>query len=230
LEFKVTAKLNGPYDYGTLGYFAGKIAEDGVPVFSGIPPSVSWDELKFLGSSAATSGGVALYHVIGVTPEASTGEAAFGPRKKRDWPTFEFGEKELRETEESLSKATAREVDIVIFGCPYASIGEIRSIARLLAGKKLKSGVELWILTSSMFRIYAERMGYLQTIEASGARLLSEMCPVLLPQDFLKERGYKTMATDSAKMTFYVAQDQDASPYYGSLERCIEAATTGIWR
>jgi predicted aconitase len=79
----VNATLNHLHDYGTLGYFIGKIAEDKVPVFFGIPHSVHWDELKHLGAAVATSGSVALFHVIGVTPEALTEEAAFGPRRKK---------------------------------------------------------------------------------------------------------------------------------------------------
>jgi len=228
LKISVTAKLKEPHDYATLGHFAGKVAEDRVPVFTGIPPSVSWDDLKLMGAAAATSGSISLYHVVGITPEAPTEEAAFGPKKPSE--IFEFGEKELRETEESLSKATAREVDMVIFGCPHASIGEIRDIARLLSGKKLKSGVELWILTPRMIGVYAEKMGYLNVIKEAGGRILCDSCPICMSQGFLKERGHKIVATNSAKMTYYIYPHQGLLPYYGSMERCVEAAISGIWR
>ncbi|MBA7560801.1 hypothetical protein ES708_02432 [subsurface metagenome] len=230
LKILVTARLKDSHDYGTLGYFIGRVAEDKVPVLTGIPPSVSGDELKQLGAAAATSGSVALYHAVGVTPEAPTEEAAFGPKKAKDWQTVEFSEKELRETEELLSKATSREVDLVVFGCPHASIGEIRGIARLLSGKKLKSGVELWILTSRMVRTYAEKMGYLNIIETARARIVCETCPADMPSGFLKECGHKTAATNSAKMSYYIITAQDILSYFGSTERCVEAATSGIWR
>ena len=230
LEISVTAKLKDIHDYGTLGYFTGKIAEDRVPVFTGISPSVSLDELKMMGAGAAASGSVALYHIVGVTPEAPTKEAAFGLKKKKDWQTFEFGEKELQETEELLSRATAREIDLVVFGCPHASIGEIREVARLLSGKKLKSGVELWVFTFGVMKSYAEKMGYVDIIEAAGARVLCETCPSAMPRGFLTEHGLKTAATNSAKMTYYMSGQQDVLSHYGSTERCIEAATSGSWR
>jgi len=231
LKILVTAKLKHLHDYGTLGYFAGKIAEDKIPVFAGIPPAVSWDELKLLGAAAATSGSVALYHVSGVTPEAPTEEAAFGGKRSKDWQTFEFGERELRETEESLSKATAREIDVVTLGCPHASITEVRDIAELLSGKRLKSGVELWIATSRMVKAYAEVMGYTDIIEASGAKIVCDVCPASIARKFSKDTRPRAIATNSAKMTYYMSlYSTNILPYYGSLERCIEAGTTGLWR
>jgi len=231
LRVLVTAKLNHLHDYGTLGYFTGKIAEDRVPVFIGIPPSVTWDALKQLGAAAAISGSVTLYHAVGVTPEAPTEEAAFGGKKAKDWQTIEFGEKELRENEELLSKATVREVDIVMLGCPHASITELREIARHLSGKKVKSGVELWISTSRMVKDYAEAMGYINTIEASGAKVICNACPHTVSAGFLENLGPRVVATNSAKMTLScIAEGQDVLPYYGSLERCIAVAISGIWR
>lgn len=230
LRILVTARLREPHDYGTLGYFIGKIAEDKVPVLIGIPPSVSLDELKLLGAGAATSGSVAMYHAVGITPEAPTDEAAFGPRKIKDLQTFEFSTKELRETEELLSTAKAREVDLVIFGCPHASIGELREIARLLSGKRLKTGMELWISTSRMVKTYAEVMGYKNIIEESGAKLICNTCPISLYRISSKYLGLRIAATNSAKMAFYFPQGKDVLMHYGSLERCIEAAISGVWR
>jgi len=94
----------------------------------------------------------------------------------------------------------------------------------------LKSGVELWILTSPMVMSYAERMDYLDIVKTAGARVLCETCPSPMPRGLLKERGHKTAATNSAKMPFYLAGAQDILSYYGSMERCVEAAVSGIWR
>jgi len=234
LKVVVTTRLDSPHDYGTLGYFTGKIVEDKIPVFIGIPPNVSWDALKQLGAAAATSGSVALYHVVGVTPEAPTEEAAFGGKKIRGRQTLEFGERELRETKESLSKATTSEVDLVVLGCPHASITELGEIARLLSGNKLKSGVELWVTTSRVVKTYAEMMGYINIIEASGAKVICNACPAAMSKELVKDLRPKTIATNSAKLTYYITmyatKGQDVLPYYGTLERCVEAAVIGKWR
>jgi predicted aconitase len=230
LRILVKAELKDLHDYGVLGYFTGKVAKDKVPALINLPPSVSWDALAFFGAATATSGSVSLYHMIGITPEAPTEEAAFGTRRIKDFPTFEFGEKELRETEESLSKATTREVDIVILGCPHASIGEMKALAQLLSGKRVHSGVEFWILTTEMVRSYAERMGYVHSIEKAGGRVLSGTCPINMPPGLLKKQGHRTVATNSAKMAYYIIGVQGLLPYYGSTQRCVEAAISSVWR
>ena len=229
LEISVKVKLNDLHDYGTLGYFTGSLAEDRVPVFTGLPSSVTWDELKFLGASAATSGSVALFHVVGVTPEAPTKEAGFGSKKMNDWPKYEFGEKELRETEALISKASGREIDLVVLGCPFVSIKEFKKIAQLLSGKKIKSSVEFWVLSCRMMRDYAEVMGYLSIIETSGAKVMCEVCPSTLPRGLLKEHGHKTAVTNSAKIAYYMAGGQGVLSHYGSMEKCVEAAISGFW-
>jgi len=230
LEIVVTTELHGIADYGTLGEFVGKVAVDKVPVLTGILPSVSWDELNQMGAQACTSGNVALFHIVGVTPEAPTKEAAFGPKKPGTWEKIEFGKKELRENEESLSKATGNDIDLVMFGCPHGSIQQLRELARLLEGKRLKSGVELWVTTSRIMRTYAENMGYVEAIEASGARVISDVCPNYIAEENLVKHGPRTVATDSARITFYMPPIQGALAHYGSTERCVETAISGVWR
>ena len=230
LEIVVTTELNGIADYGALGEFVGKVSEDKVPVLTGLPPTVSWDELSLMGAQVCTSGDVTLFHAVGVTPEAPTREAAFGPKKPGTWEKHEFGKKELRETEESLSKATTNDVDLVMFGCPHGSIEQLKLIARLLDGKKLKPGVELWVTTSHILRTYAANMGYVKTIEASGARVLADVCPNYIAEENLVKHGPRTVATDSARITFYMPPIQGAMAHFGSTERCVEAAISGKWR
>jgi len=66
--------------YPVLGHWIGKIAPDRVPVVEGLAVPPTEDQLKALGAAAASSGAVALFHIIGVTPEAPTREAAFQGR------------------------------------------------------------------------------------------------------------------------------------------------------
>jgi predicted aconitase len=69
-------------DYGTLGYFAGKIAGQDTPVFVGLPNNPTLEDLKALSAALAASGAVSMFHAVGVTPEAPTVEAAFGGLQK----------------------------------------------------------------------------------------------------------------------------------------------------
>src|SRR5215216_3898348 len=63
--------------FPVLGHFVGKVARDRIPVIEGMDITPNEDQLKALGAAAASSGAVAMFHMIGVTPEASTRESAF---------------------------------------------------------------------------------------------------------------------------------------------------------
>jgi len=213
----VEAELDGIDDYGSLGYWVGKIVESKVPVFTGIPQNVTIDQLKMLGAALASSGSVALFHIVGVTPEAPTLEAAFGGRQPE--LVLEFGKNQLSESQNSLNKQQGQEISLVAIGCPHAS---------MLVNKKLHAGVELWVITAIPNKAYAERCGYKAVIEAAGGRLVSDTCPILSPMAYVaKEKGYSAIATNSAKLAHYAPGQWALPTYYGSVERCINAALTG---
>ncbi|HYE81634.1 MAG TPA: aconitase X catalytic domain-containing protein [Clostridia bacterium] len=222
----VTAELNGIEDYGSLGYWVGRIVESKVPVLTGIPKDASIDQLKMLGAALASSGSVALFHAVGITPEAPTVEAAFGGRQPEQ--VLEFGKDQLLEGHNSLNKHQGQEIKLVTIGCPHASISEIETIAKMLENKKLHNGVDLWVITAVPNKAYAERCGYKGIIEAAGGHLVSDTCPILSPMVYVaKERGYSAIATNSAKLAHYAPGQWALPTYYGSVERCINAALTG---
>ncbi|MBS3970557.1 MAG: aconitase X catalytic domain-containing protein, partial [Clostridia bacterium] len=64
-------------NFAVLGYLVGEIAKDRIPVLKGIPSWVSGDHLKAFCAAIASSGAVALFHMIGITPEALDEKAAF---------------------------------------------------------------------------------------------------------------------------------------------------------
>lgn len=215
-------------DYATLGYFIGKIAQDRVPIITGIPHSISQDEIIYLGTPLGVTGSVSLYHIVGVTPEAPTEEEASGFRKITSSDTFEFGSRELKDTEDSLSTINPESADLAILGCPHASITQLREYAKALAGRKVKSEAEIWILTNSAIKKYAKDIGISDIIERTGARLVSNTCPGAMTPYFFNDRGYSKVATNSAKMVYYLSTAKDVPCYYGSMDKVIEALTRKI--
>jgi predicted aconitase len=95
------------------------------------PPSQ--DDAKQLCAALATSGGVSMCHIIGITPEAPTLAAAFQDDVTDGF--ISFAEDTLRETYRSLRNHTGDEIDSVILGCPHASIREIAEFAALLRSR-----------------------------------------------------------------------------------------------
>ncbi len=229
LLVKVKTRLRGISAYGTLGYFTGKLAERGAPVFEGIPPDVTDDELKMLAAALASSGAVALFHVVGVTGEAPTRATAFRGRKVRR--VLEYGGSEEAKTARSLTKTDRHEVEWVVLGCPHFSISEFRQLARLLEGKRVHPDVILWVNTSVPVAHYARRLGYAQVIEAAGAQIVCEVCPCHTPsQAFAQKRGISTIMTNSAKMAHYAAGQFGLLPQYADTLQCTQAALDGKWR
>ncbi|RLF82645.1 hypothetical protein DRN48_08845 [Thermococci archaeon] len=186
----VEAKLEYQSDYGALGYTVGKLVKNKIPFFRGIPDNVDTDQLKSLGAAMAASGAVALYHVENVTPDADK-------VNKNGLEKITITDEDLKETYEKLN--TGEDPDIIIIGCPHASIREIRRIADKLQGKKVRK--PLWICTSRVIRDLAEKIGLLDVIEKAGANIVADTCMVVAP---IEKMGYKTTAVNSGKAANYL--------------------------
>jgi predicted aconitase len=209
-------------DVGALGWLVGKAARNRVPYFFGLEEACSGDAapffLKALGAAMAASGAVALYHVAGVTPEADQ-PGILAP----DHETYVVDD--LQPAYAALnSDAPENGIDLVWFGCPHAGQEEMAEVVRLLAGRRVKAA--LWITTAREVREQAEARGLVAAVEASGGRVVADMCVVVAP---MQELGFRTLATPSAKGATYVPSHAGLRVRYGTVEQCVEAAVTGVW-
>jgi len=110
----------GITEWGMLGYFAGSLAGEERPVITGDIGRPDLVGLKHIGAAAATSGGVELYHIPGITPEAPTLEAAFGPAGVPG--AVRYGPDQRSAVYADLNSCgTSADVDFVLLGCPHAS-------------------------------------------------------------------------------------------------------------
>jgi len=212
-------------DWGLLGYYAGEVVGERVPVLSGIHHTPNMYRVKHFGAAAASSGGVEMYHIPGITAEARTVEEAFGKNKPQF--SFKFGKAERQKAYDHLNvSARDTNVDFIMLGCPHASIEQVWEITKLLKGKRINSSTQLWIFTPRAIRQLADRNGYTKIITDAGGVLMSDTCPAIgqvLP------KGTKVVATDSAKQAHYLPAIMGVQTWFGSLEDCINAAITGKW-
>lgn len=212
-------------DWGMLGYFAGDLVQEERPVVTGDIAIPELADLKHFGAAAASSGGVELYHIPGITPEAPTVEAAFGPRPVPEAVTY--GPRERRRMYETLnSQGQSTDVDFILLGCPHASIEQVCRAAKALEGRRLNSSTQLWIMVPRALKAIADRSGYTEIIERAGGRLLADSCPAMSRS---APEGTKVFATDSAKQAHYLPAILGIEAWFGTLEDCIEAAVTGRW-
>ncbi len=189
IKVEVDVDLDFNSDFGALGWHIGKQVKNKKPYFTGIK-NANTDQLKALGAAMAASGAVALYHVEDLTPEADLVNS-------KDLETISFGKKEKKETYEKLN--TGKKPDIVIFGCPHASLREISALADKVSGKKLKKPV--WICTSRVVKEASERMGYNEIIAKAGGSVVADTCMVVSP---IEQMGYKTTGVNSGKAANYL--------------------------
>jgi predicted aconitase len=181
--------------------------------------------LKHFGAAAASSGGVELYHLVGLTPEARSYEEAMGGHNPV--ATFNFGETERRQAYEDLNlTGRERQVDFVMLGCPHYSVEQVWQAAKLLKGRRVNPGTSLWIFTPRALKEIADRMGYTDVITEAGAVLMTDTCPALA---MLMPKGARVAASDSAKQAHYMPSILGVQTWFGTQEECIEAAVTGRW-
>jgi predicted aconitase len=210
-------------DWGMLGYFIGYTVEENIPVLTGAIRQADPLRHKHFGAAAASSGGVEMYHMVGVTPEAESLEMALGGRKPV--VTIQYGDKERRRVYETLNaNGRDKNVDYVMLGCPHASIDQFREVARLLDGRKIKT--HLWMFTSRAVKTVADVSGFTKKIEESGGLVMTDTCSAIARA---VPKGTKVVALDSAKQTHYLPAMVDVEAWFGTTEDCINAALTGRW-
>lgn len=223
---EVTTEVDSVMDWGLLGYYLGEIVGEGIPVIGGVSSTPNLVKLKHFGAAAASSGGVEMYHIPGVTAEARSVEEAFGNRKRIGSLTYGPAERALA-YEQLNATATDTDVDMVMIGCPHATLDQIRDVCRLLDGRKVHDGTALWVFTPRAIRLVAEKSGYQEQLARAGAVLMSDTCPAI--GRFVPD-GAKVVVTDSAKQAHYLPAIMGIQCWFGDLRDCVEAAVSGQWK
>ena len=215
---KVEADIKSDFEYQLLGYMGKKIGP-GIPVFTGLPTPITPEAFMNLGAQLNTSGAYGMFHVLGVTPEAPTMEAAFGGKEPKRIVTIT--NEDLQDILSQISEPGDQKIDFAMFGCPHFTLRQVQIIAERIQGKKL--AVEMWILTSSHTKEMAQRMGLLEVIREAGGEIVSDTCP---DQPCWHYLSGKTGITDSPKCAYYPKR-RGLNFIIRDLETCIDAALRG---
>lgn len=209
-------------DWGALGGVLGRLAGNywQVPVVEGLDRAPTSDELKHLGAAMASFGSTALFHLVGVTPEAHTLGDVGGDR----FPIAQrIGEVDIRALKKSY--ATDKGIDVVVFSAPQLSLYELRELSALCQGRKFRR--PLLAVTSPQVKPDCDRFGYTEIIEAAGGTVLSGMC---FYQSYAREmsetKGWKRLATNSAKLV-NILGGYGYIPMLATMQACVEAAESG---
>ena len=217
---QLTLKPTGD-QFALLGYLTGYLANDRIPVLTGIPAWVTPDQLKAFCAAAASSGAVAMFHMVGITPEApDLNRALQGQTPEK---TIVLTDQMLAETREKLTHPQGDRIDGVLIGCPHASAPEIMEIARLMAGKKVAPDKELWIYTSHTVYHWLEQTDVLDILRESGVKIIRDTCFI---NTDLSGWGFHQVMTNSAKYAHYMPSRTGLGVIFADLEQCINTAVT----
>jgi hypothetical protein len=208
-------------EWGALGGVIGRLAGNywAVPVVEGLEGAPTSDALKHFGAAMASYGSIALFHLVGITPEAQRLADVADPAL----PAMRV----TRADVEALIGATRKDgpIDVVVFSAPQLSLLEMRALAEECDGRRFR--VPLLAVTSPQVKPDADRMGYTRAIESAGGTVLSGMC---FYQSYAREiaeaNGWKRLATNSAKMV-NILGGYGYVPMLASMQACLDAAETG---
>ncbi|WP_297067858.1 aconitase X catalytic domain-containing protein [Thermococcus sp.] len=186
----VQAEVKTFVDYAALGYHLGRALGNDVPYLRGIKPEKT-EFLKEMGAAMAASGSIALYHVEGETPEY---RGAIVDRLE----TVSVEDSDIKAVKEAFSDDWG-DIDMILVGCPHASLREIKEIVDILRTRRRPLKVPLFITASRAVKALADAFGYTDTVERYNGRIIADSCFVVSPI----KGWYRGIATNSGKSAFY---------------------------
>ncbi len=226
------AQLASDVLYPLLGYVVGERTGTLVPVIVGLPDRVDEDRLKALGAAAASSGAVALFHVVGVTPEAGTLDDAL----QGSAPLIEVDVTpiEILAARSALNATSGRALSAVSVGTPHFSIDEFKALRGLLSGRAVSDGVRFYASTGRQTLAQLDEAGWTAELEGLGVTIVTDTCTYVRPFfDF----GAGLTMTNSAKWAYYAPMTVGAEVMLAGLAECVESAIAGtvvlddgLWR
>jgi hypothetical protein len=227
---RLDASLDDLADWGAIGKLVGESHQNyyAVPVFSGVKRPPLADELKHLGCALASYGSMGMFHMVGVTPEAPSVEAALGGNMPTDTMTV---------TDASLERVYAgydlkdRSATLVVFSGPQLSLFEMKSLAEAFAGRKVHPGTQVFVTTSNGVKSAAQKLGYLAALEAAGVKVLEGVCFYILQNlsQMRAKNGWTNMVSNSAKIVNIIGAHR-FNTILRRTQDCVDIACSGELR
>ena len=207
--------------FPVLGHLVGQWCGGRIPVVVGVP-SATEDQLKAFGAASASTGAVALFHVVGITPEAPTRAAAFGDRTPQQVLSVDVDD--LRRAWSELCTRRDGALGAVCIGTPHFSIAEFHTLAGMLQGRSVNAATPLYVNAGRWVYGEIERSGLADVLAAAGVRVVTDTCtyntPIMGKLDGL-------VMTNSAKWAWYAPKNIGVDVLFADLESCVESAVCG---
>jgi predicted aconitase len=209
--------------YVGVGLVVGAKAGERVAAIEGLPRPRDEDQLKAFGAAAASSGATALFHAVGITPEAlSLSDALHGGAPAR---VETITPADVKDALQRLSAvADGAPIVAVCLGTPHFSTGEWARLFDLLEAIEPRRGVPIYVSTGRET---------LQGLDPDRLRRAEERCGLVAVVDtctyvtaILGDLSGAVM-TNSGKWAYYAPANIGATVAFGELADCVASAAAG---
>ncbi len=215
--FRVTAPLPGLHSYHLLAAAISRRASGGIPVIAGLPARPVQDALFGFCAAFATYSTQAMFHMVGITPEAPSLDALY----PGGMPTaVNIGHAELEAELAGMRRCAPADAQLVVIGCPHASLTQLHEIGGLLATSRVAPGRRMLVHTNRDVLASAAQAGVLGVLRAAGVEVTVDTCA------YVGLSAYpdgSTLVTDSSKMAFLMAS-RGLRTAVASTQECVHAA------
>jgi predicted aconitase len=207
--------------FAAVGYRLGELAGSRVAALTGLPAETSEDDLKALGAASASSGAVAMFHAVGITPEATDLAQATGG--KGGLEECRLDGRSLRHAVSKLCPVEPGEpIAAVCLGTPHFSVTEFRRLANLVSGRRAETPFR--VSTSREIADTLANEDCFDALDAFGMQLVVDTCTYLAP---MKGVGDGVILTNSAKWAHYGPGNLARRAGLMDMARCVRCAEAG---
>lgn len=220
MQVHVECEMRHLSDWSVLGDWIGKqvlpewdMPYGPMPYLTGLPDTMSFGSKKALTAAAANYGCPMLWAEghSAAPPLALDDDGHLSPQEGAWQGKLRFTQDDLNQRYDEL--APKGQIDLVVIGCPQASLEELRLTAATLESHmedgRTVPNHRLWVFTSGENYAVAEAEGTVQLLEEGGALLLKDTCPEVTPYNRTK---YKHLLTNSLKAEHYLTSGLNRLP------------------
>jgi len=212
-------------DWGIVGALIGRKLNSywSVPVLELAGPKPSILDLNHMALSMASYGSTAMFHVIGMTPEAPDWKTACGG-KSVDTEVISQADVDGFYAEWG---GVGEKLDVVPLSTPQLDIPEMVQVAEMLEGKQVHEGTTLLVYTPIELKEACARIGIVAAIEKAGGRVVhGHDFFATFAKEIREAHGWERLMTHSVKMV-NICEGYGYKPTPASIPRCIESAIAG---
>jgi predicted aconitase/predicted aconitase with swiveling domain len=212
--------------YPLLGYHVGLLCGAAIPVICGLEhKGPTLDDLKAFGAAFATTSAAPMFHMAGVTPEATTAELALGGHAPDK--TLSISAADLLHSWRELNSARTPDVDVITLGNPHFSLSECATLAHLCGLRRKHSEVAIVVTCGRATLERARQAGHVATLERFGVQFVTDTCWCMLGEPVIPPTA-RTLMTNSGKYAHYAPGLVGRRVHFASLAECVESACTGL--